>query len=367
MVELGFLSHINCTHCSSFILFFITIFSPHNKRYHQVKFFERQKLTRMERKAKKKLKEAKEAADFEDATKYTNELMQICMDQLYVAFYPNDKKYVSIFANQSEDEKIKKRRIEIKQDILTKIKNNVITKSDLMQKSWVNIDMLRKRDFDLSLAELPSCYQLAMGHDYCNDTSDKRKSSAAIAAVQNWEQKRKLDVKEDTEVHLIKRTKHDKTNRNQDDHGEDCNDDNRKNRDTSNNNDDQNVDDDSSTSSSSSSSSSSSNSSSSSSSSNSSSSSSSDSDSDSDDNDDDNVANTKQDTIQSDEESLDDFLVDDTDQTDVGNIFAKAQREALTSQDMPYEKRKGDKSQGWQTQKQRPGEWKGDKHHKRFI
>ena len=55
------------------------------------------------------------------------------------------------------------------------------------------------------------------------------------------------------------------------------------------------------------------------------------------------------------DDSEDDFLVDDAGKGDITEVFKHAKREAN------YEK-KGDKSQGWKTQKQQPHEWK--RHHR---
>lgn len=66
------------------------------------------------------------------------------------------------------------------------------------------------------------------------------------------------------------------------------------------------------------------------------------------------VTNKDDDEVES---EVDDFLVNDDGDDDVMNTFAKATTN--TSRDMSYAgKRGGDKSKGWQTQRQKPGEWK---------
>merc|ERR1711976_448175 len=83
----------------------------------------------------------------------------IAMDQLYVAFYPNECKYLSLFGSGGDrivdvDDKIRQQRIDIRKQILTKIRNGDIDKAALSKKSWVNVDILKEKEFDLSLAEL---------------------------------------------------------------------------------------------------------------------------------------------------------------------------------------------------------------------
>ena len=102
----------------------------------------------MEKKTKKRLDEAKAAADFEDVKKYTEELEQICLDQLYVAFYPNDKKYKALFVNGERtletDHEVAEQE-KILDGILKRLKNGDIDKS----KSWVNLDLIKAKDFSI--------------------------------------------------------------------------------------------------------------------------------------------------------------------------------------------------------------------------
>lgn len=110
-------------------------------KYHSIKFFERQKLTRMERKALKSLNEAKAAADFDDIAKYKSELEEICMDELYVAYFPNDTKYMALFEDGVrivDDERTAKRRERTRKDILEKVKKGEID----CKNSWINTTFL---------------------------------------------------------------------------------------------------------------------------------------------------------------------------------------------------------------------------------
>ena len=114
------------------------------ERYHSIKFFERQKLTRMERKTLKCLNEAKAAADFDDVAKYKAQLQEICMDELYVAYFPNTMKYIALFAKNGkrivddDNERISEQRRRIRNDVLDKVKNGNID----CTKSWVNMEYL---------------------------------------------------------------------------------------------------------------------------------------------------------------------------------------------------------------------------------
>lgn len=354
-------------------------------KYHQVKFFERKKLTRMEKQIRKKIQEAKQATDFEDINNLTSELEQICMDQLYVAFYPNDQKYVSIFGNggvriQDDDIKIRKQRIDIKKNILTQLKNGDISNSLLAKKSWVNCDVLKEKDFDLSLAEISVSLTSTSESTNRNHDEEDNNNSRNSNITTNSSKKRKITKetimdKKDNANDVNSKSDSDSSSSsssgsdaadNSSDEEEDEKVDKMSRMSTSTistneikpekkiHNDEDNDSKDGSSSSSSSSSDDSS-----------SDSSSDDSSSDSSDSDSDDEINKQE--GQDGDESEDDFLIDDIEQNDVKEVFAKASREALTYQDMPNEKRKGDKSRGWKTQKQRRGEWKGDKFQKKFI
>lgn len=299
-------------------------------KYHQVKFFERQKLTRMEKKVLKKLNDAKADVDRKNVEKYNKQLEQICMDQLYVAYYPKDEKYIALFANNGvrivDDEKTWNKRERIRQKIIHGIQSGEVD----CTKSWVNIKVLRAKNFVVDMKNIVM------------DDEDVEKVRM-IEKEQRFQHTSPLfetietDDKDDDE--------------NQGGH-DDIHDPSDKSRETDDGNDDDDMaevvptigqSDISSSESSSSDSSSDS--------------SSSDSDgSDSEDDNDDKVHVAKSKEHQNDDDdSEDDFLVDDAGKGDITEVFKHAKKEAN------YEK-KGDKSQGWKTQKQQPHEWK--RHHR---
>lgn len=298
-------------------------------KYHRIKFVERQKLTRLEKKCKKKLEEATAAADFDDIEKYQKQLEQICMDQLYVAYYPNDRKYISLFANGirlKDNEKTAKRRNDIRQHIVDKIKNKEIK----TKKTWVNMSVLQAKGFDIG-----------MDNVVLEDEKSEQPMSAAMKEAAAMAEKMKQESNE--------KSKNEKLNSSNDEAMSSSDDEDEKEDEkeelvdvpvvdtipTVGDSDSSSEEDDSSSSSSSSSSSDSD-----------SSSSLSSSDSDSSDDDEDNNNPMQE------EESDDDFLVEDSGENDVKEVFAKAKREKGTYG------MNGDKSQGWKTQRQRPGEFK---------
>ncbi len=338
----------------------------------------------MERKARKKLEEAKQAADFEDIENTTRELEQICMDQLYVAYFPNDTKYLSIFGPGGErvkdmNKKIAHQREQIKRNILIKVKNGDIGRL----KSWVNIDVLRAKNFDLSFAK-------EQGQLFTKD-EDELKNDARFNSNEVNTKNETIKKRKAKDNGLTATPKREKTNipkNAQESDSSDSDSDDTSSDDSSSEedtkvdkmssakilstksisevkNNDANSDSSSESSSSSSSSSSDSDSDSDSDSSSSSSDESDGENSVADQQQKDHSQNTRlQMKKEEDEESEDDFLVDDDGKADISKIFAKASREVQIYGDM---QRKGDKSMGWQTQKQRPGEWKGEKYQKKYI
>jgi len=337
-------------------------------KYHQIKFFERQKLTRIERTVRKKLAEAKQAADFDDVNKYTKQLEQTCMDQLYVAYYPNDIKYIAIFTNgvriQDVDEKIKQLRKEIKQSILSKLKNGEISE----EKSWVNFDIIKAKDFELSLCEEPSIISSLMTPS--NNSGAGKTESIRKRKKEDLETKNKV-LKEET-GRIVKQ----KVSKTKDVSDSDSSSDSKDSSSDSSDHLDpmKKIKSAASTKSGNKESKAESDSDSDSSVPSSSSSSSDDSDSSTSDNSDEDGVNDRKITFakkQNDkipvsnndnqyenEDSDDDFLVDDTDVKDISQVFAKASKEAVLSTDLPNEQRKGDKSQGWKSQKRTTFDWK---------
>jgi len=291
-------------------------------KYHQVKFVERQKLTRLEKKCKRDLDEAKAAADFDDVEKQTKELERICMDQLYVAYYPNDTKYISLFANGvrlHDDEKTAKRREEIRNKIVEMIKNREIN----TKKSWVNMAVLEAKGFAVDMTNMTN-------EDGGKDSTDV-KMSAAMKEATSAAAKKKLSTAKNG-------NNSDSSSAPSSSDGESSSEDDsvEPSKEKSISVEAKDViptvgESDSSDSDSSDSGS---------------------SDSDGDDDDNEEVSKGVVHNDDDDDESDDDFLVDDSGDKDITQVFANAKRE---TEDYNL---KGDKSKGWKTQKQLPGEFK---------
>jgi hypothetical protein len=307
-------------------------FPDNASKYHQVKFVERQKLTRMEKKCKRNLDEARAAADFDDVEKHSKQLEQICMDQLYVAYYPNDAKYISLFADGvrlQDDEKTAKRREEVRNMIIKRIKSGEISTN----KAWVNMEVLEAKGFIVDMKNMiadeggkDGTVQMSAAMKEAAAAATKKKpsvpksgnksdSSSLPSSSDDESSSDEDDVQPSTEKSIPVKSKNaisaleNKGGSNSD-----------------------------------SSDSSSSDSGSSSSDSDSSNSSSSDSDSD-EDNKDEVAIGSSQNENEEDEESDDDFLVDDSGDKDIAHVFANAKKEV---EDYNV---KGDKSKGWKTQK----------------
>ncbi|PPQ98359.1 hypothetical protein CVT26_013614 [Gymnopilus dilepis] len=93
-------------------------------RYHKVKFFERQKVTRKLSRAKKALAAAEDLAE---KKKLSSELQDLRVDLNYILHYPKTKKYISLFppevrkgekisaSSQADTEKTNKDREELRE------------------------------------------------------------------------------------------------------------------------------------------------------------------------------------------------------------------------------------------------------------
>ena len=87
-----------------------------------MKFFERKKLTRMEKRARRQLDEAKTANDTESIEKCEQELSKVLLNVQYVDHYPKDEKYIALFADrgngiQEDDERTASKRGRIREKI----------------------------------------------------------------------------------------------------------------------------------------------------------------------------------------------------------------------------------------------------------
>lgn len=121
-----------------------------------MKFIERQKLTRLEKSIKRQITDLKEQStdSGRDAQihKLQEQIKSVALDQLYIAFYPADLKYMSLFTNGMDrvvdDERGQKRR----KEVWTRIRQNLL--SDLNQdncdgklldtKTWINLDAAKR-------------------------------------------------------------------------------------------------------------------------------------------------------------------------------------------------------------------------------
>mmetsp|Transcript_25037 Transcript_25037/g.72425 ORF Transcript_25037/g.72425 Transcript_25037/m.72425 type:complete len:437 (+) Transcript_25037:26-1336(+) len=342
------------------------------EKYHQVRFFDRQRLTRMERTTRRHLEEATSAAAVEEATQLQAELDDIIRDKLYVAFFPNDTKYFSLFRGGErvvDDEPTAQRRQMIRNRIAEEYKDG-----KLSSKSWFNLEEIEAMKSPLAAASGPSAGKRKRSYGTGTKTVDKAAKKKVASG------KKEDDDPDDDAARNVKASKEgeNKTNNSTSDSDDSSSSNSSSDDDSDSDDDDEqnetkvvskqkekddveeigNSDSDSDSSSSSSDSDSTSSSD--------SDSSSSSSDSESDCHDKTHQASNKnanqapkaepQQTLPAaNEESDDDFFAAD----DGGNdVFDKA---AQYSTGYEYEDAKGDKSRGWASQKQRPGQWKNNR------
>ena len=337
------------------------------EKYHQVRFFDRQRLVRLERTVRRSLDEAAAAADAEEAARLRAELDDIVRDKLYVAFFPNDTKYFSLFRGGErvvDDAPTAEKRQMIRNRIAQEYHGGRLT-----SKSWFNLDEIKEMKSPLAAKSSAGSDPSAGKRKRAADASTKATNKAVKKVASG---KKEEDDRDGVVARNVKASKEGGNKGNDSSDG-----DGSSSSSTSSSGDDDSDseqhktkviakptakddveeigDSDSSSSSSSSSSDSS----------DSDSSSSSDSDSSSDSSSDDSEdegENSNKKTLKAEpqpkmpaaanEESDDDFFADDGDGKDV---FEKA---AQYSTGYEYEEAKGDKSRGWTTQKQRPGQWK---------
>ena len=337
------------------------------EKYHQVRFFDRQRLVRLERTVRRSLDEAAAAADAEEAARLRAELDDIVRDKLYVAFFPNDTKYFSLFRGGErvvDDAPTAEKRQMIRNRIAQEYHGGRLT-----SKSWFNLDEIKEMKSPLAAKSSDGSDPSAGKRKRAADASTKSTNKAVKKVASG---KKEEDDRDGVVARNVKASKEGGNKGNDSSDG-----DGSSSSSTSSSGDDDSDseqhktkviakptakddveeigDSDSSSSSSSSSSDSS----------DSDSSSSSDSDSSSDSSSDDSEdegENSNKKTLKAEpqpkmpaaanEESDDDFFADDGDGKDV---FEKA---AQYSTGYEYEEAKGDKSRGWTTQKQRPGQWK---------
>eukprot|EP00956_Cyclotella_meneghiniana_P031010 scaffold80165_cov63-Cyclotella_meneghiniana.AAC.2 len=117
---------------------------PYN-RYHQVKFIERQKLTRLEKSIQRQITQLQEKpSEGSRTTQQIEELQEqlktIALNQLYVAYYPPDMKYMSLFSAEGSTRDRKRRR-----EVWDRIRMSLLSvQEDKETKHWVNLDVAKK-------------------------------------------------------------------------------------------------------------------------------------------------------------------------------------------------------------------------------
>ncbi len=328
----------------------------------------------MERKISKNLEEAKTAADFDDVKKYERQLERIILDQLYVAFYPNDTKYMSLFT--SHDQKTQTKQMVIRQQIIQRIQKggHHFIQENTKKKSWVNLSFLvEKGILDSENYDLQSSVE--NGKELYKEKYQEKKQQINREKELQKEfqkdiQKRNVDIlssqeqNHQTQIGGEKSSEGSSDSDESSDHLNSSSDDDSidKQKEGLNRHDSTKIDpkrdtavvkglnnmNESSYGLNKSSSDSSSDST---------------SDSDSENSEDDkesvsiseNKSDSKRNLSDNDnDDSEDDFLVAKNQDTSPENVFAKAPR--VDNKDFFLQK--GDKTKGWATQKQRPGEWK---------
>jgi len=71
-------------------------------KYHHIKFFEKKKLMRMQKRAKRNLEDARKNGDDQVTAKLEEDLRKIEENILYVVHYPKDEKYIALFADRGD-------------------------------------------------------------------------------------------------------------------------------------------------------------------------------------------------------------------------------------------------------------------------
>ncbi|PWN34849.1 uncharacterized protein FA14DRAFT_160276 [Meira miltonrushii] len=147
-------------------------------RYHKVRFFERQKLTRRIGKLKKQLDEDKDKedlqADLKEARVLLNYVLHFPMSQKYVALYPSQGPSPLAEEDEKEDEESKKSRHSMR-----KVKQQIVEameKGELSQEPEVELENRSKEE---------------------GSSVPKRQKAASLAAAPRKKQKKDDDEKVD--------------------------------------------------------------------------------------------------------------------------------------------------------------------------
>ena len=75
-----------------------------SKQYHGIKFFEKKKLLRKQRRVQKRIQEVSKAGSEKEQYALQAELKQIENQIIYVTHFPKGKKYVALFPNKNKDD-----------------------------------------------------------------------------------------------------------------------------------------------------------------------------------------------------------------------------------------------------------------------
>lgn len=137
-----------------------------------MKFIERQKLTRLEKSINRRLNETTATNADTDAQRQQlqEQLKSIALDQLYIAFYPPDLKYMSLFTNGMnravDDARGQKRR----RDVWKRIREGLLLADDddgdsdvwKEAKSWVNLEVAKRALMEMDEDTYPNAPGLAV-------------------------------------------------------------------------------------------------------------------------------------------------------------------------------------------------------------
>ena len=323
----------------------------HAKESHGIRFLERQRLTRAERSTRKLLDASSSS---EDKERYEAELQRIALDQVYVAYFPHDIKYRPLFSNGV-------RKVDVKKNLVRRAKTRSRILKNLNSESkvtWISEDQYQRLPKEWTVEMEQSTFAApAKGDTAETEINDNRFASLQQHAAV-------LEAAEQAESAARKEVKGLESNDDSSTSGRSSSDDDEVDPmapgDKDKGNSKNTVQGDSSTSSSS------------------------DSDSSSEDEDETQLSQSnghiaisgeeKDDSSESDsddsdssvekentsmhnesskrelEDDFDDFLMPATEET---NVFENAKQDAPN-----YDHSKSDKSQGWASQRQRPGQFK---------
>jgi len=101
-------------------------------KYRTVRFYERRKLMRMENTALRGLEEGKKAGNKHTIETKTKELRNITRDMAYVAHFPKGRKYVSLFSSNGNNDNASRIQNEVRDEIIAKLQRKEIE----VPRSW---------------------------------------------------------------------------------------------------------------------------------------------------------------------------------------------------------------------------------------